>query len=222
VSRVRGDEEGEPMTVAVPSGEIVALQRLVDRLAERAGKLGVKTHRVASLDEVAVLAAELVQDGGPAAFAPPAGEGWRAIIAPTLDAAQPALRQLLTTHDVGIGEVVVEQPASASVGVALGISEALYGVAETGTLVVADGLADRLVRMLAPKHILLLDIKNMLPSLDEAGERLRTLASASDGPGQYITFITGPSRTADIEMSLTVGAHGPAEVHIAVLGAGAK
>ena len=112
------------------------------------------------------------------------GERWRAVIAPTLDAAQPALRQLLTTHGVSVGEVAAEQPASASVGVAVGISEALYGVGETGTLVVADGLADRLVRMLAPKHIVLLDIKNMLPSLDEAGERLRTLAIASEGPGQ--------------------------------------
>lgn len=207
------------MTVAVPSREIVALQRLVDRLDERAGKLGVRTHRIASLDEVAVLAAELVQDGGPAAFAPPAGAGWRAIIAPTLDAAQPALRQLLTAHGVTVGAVAAEQPASASVGVAVGISEALFGIGETGSLIVSDSSVDRLVRMLAPKHIILLDINNMLASLDEAGEQLRKLATASDGPGRYITFITGPSRTADIEMSLTVGAHGPAEVHIAVLGA---
>jgi L-lactate dehydrogenase complex protein LldG len=203
----------------VPSGEIVALQRLVDRLDERAGKLGVKTHRIGTLDEVATLAAELVQDGGPAAFAPSAGEGWRVVIAPTLDAALPALRQLLTTHGAAIGAVVAEEPASASVGVAVGISEALYGVGETGTLIVADSPADRLVRMLAPKHIVLLDINNMLASLDEAGERLRALTTAGSGLGRYITFITGPSRTADIEMSLTVGAHGPAELHIAVLGA---
>src|SRR5262245_63429348 len=87
------------MSVAVPSGEIVALQRLVDRLAERAGRLGVKTHRIATLDEVATLAADLVQDGGPAAFAPPDGERWRVVIAPGLDAAQPALRQLLRSEE---------------------------------------------------------------------------------------------------------------------------
>jgi L-lactate dehydrogenase complex protein LldG len=207
------------MTVEVPSGEITALQLLVDRLAERAGRLGVKTHRIATLDEVATLAADLVQDGGPAAFAPPDGDRWHVVIAPGLDAAQPALRQLLTTHEVTIGAVVAEEPTSASAGVAVGISEALYGVGETGTLIVADGPADRLVRMLAPKHIVLLDINNMLASLDEAGERLRALATAGPELGRYVTFITGPSRTADIEMSLTVGAHGPAEVHIAVLGA---
>ncbi len=208
------------MATAVSGERGVALDLLVDRLAERTGKLGVQIHRVATLDEVAVLAAELVEDGGPAAFAPPAGAGWRAIIAPTLDAASPALRQHLTTRGVALAEVTPDRPTGASVGVAVGISAAAHGVAETGTMIVADGLADRLVRMLAPKHILVVQMADILPSLDEAGERLRALTAAGpDTPGRYVSFITGPSRTADIEMSLTVGAHGPAELHIAILGA---
>ena len=207
------------MASAVAAGQGAALNRLLDRFADRAGKLGVRVHRFAVLDEVAALAAELVRDGGPAAFAPAAGDGWSVVVAPGLDAAEPALRQHLVARGVTLVESDAARPTTASVGVAVGISAALHGVAETGTMIVADRLADRLVRMLAPKHIIVLDIKNMLPSLDEAGERLRTLASASEGPGRYVTFITGPSRTADIEMSLTVGAHGPAEVHIAVLGA---
>ncbi len=208
------------MVSAVSSGTDVALQRLVDRLEERAGRLGVLTHRVATLDEVAVLAAELVQDGGPAAFAPHAGAGWCAVIAPTLDASHPTLRRQMSALGVRLGAIDVDDPASASVGVAVGISEALYGISETGTLIVADDLGDRLVRMLAPKHILVLDIRHMLASLDEAGDRLRDLTAAGpEQPGRYVSFITGPSRTADIEMSLTVGAHGPAELHIAVLGA---
>ena len=208
------------MASAVSTGRGAAMEQLVGRIAERAGKLGVHVHRVATLDEVAELAATLVTDGGPAAFAPAAGDGWRAIIAPTLDAASPALRQHLTTRGVALGEIDVAEPRTASVGVAVGISAAAYGIAETGTMIVADGLADRLVRMLAPKHILVLQIDNVLPGLDEAGARLRDLTAAgADAPGRYVSFITGPSRTADIEMSLTVGAHGPAELHIAILGA---
>lgn len=208
------------MAIAVAGEQSAALNRLVDRFAERAEKLGVKVHRLAVLDEVAALAAELVKDGGPAAFAPAAGDGWCAVVAPVLDTAEPALRHHLTARGVTLVEANAEHPTTASVGVAVGISAALHGVAETGTMIVADSLTDRLVRMLAPKHILVLHLADLLPGLDEAGERLRVLANAGpDAPGRYVSFITGPSRTADIEMSLTVGAHGPAELHIAILGA---
>jgi len=192
-------------------------ERLVGDLAMRAGKLGVQTHRLADLDALAGLVAELVADGGPAAFAPTDGAGWRAIIAPAAEAAHPGLAARLTARGVALTTADVANPEGASVGVAVGVSLARNGIAETGTMLVADTLTDRLVRMLAPKHIMILDSRDVLPSLDEAGARLRALIA--DGPGRYMTFITGPSRTADIEMSLTVGAHGPAEVHLAILGA---
>ena len=194
--------------------------RLVEQLAERAARLGVKTHRVATLDEVAELVAELSADGGPAAFPPADGEAWRVAIAPTLDAGHPALRQHLAAREVTIGAVDVADPGGSFAGVAVGVSVAAHAVAETGTLLVVDPLADRLVRMLSPKHVVILAIEDLLPSLDEAAERMVALIASGAGP--YMTFITGPSRTADIEMSLTVGAHGPAELHIAVVGAAEK
>lgn len=191
--------------------------RLVGELAMRAGKLGVRTHRLADLDALVGLVVELVADGGPAAFAPTDGAGWRAIIAPAAEAAHPGLAALLTARGVALATADAANPEGASVGVAVGLSLARNGIAETGTVLVADTLTDRLVRMLAPKHVMILDARDILPSLDEAGGCLRDLIA--DGPGRYMTFITGPSRTADIEMSLTVGAHGPAEVHLAILGA---
>jgi L-lactate dehydrogenase complex protein LldG len=195
-------------------------EELVGALAARAGKLGVRTHRLADLDALAALVAELVADGGPAAFAPTDGAGWRAIVAPAAEALHPGLTAHLEEHGVALTAADAADPERASVGVAVGLSLARHGVAETGTLLVADTLVDRLVRMLAPKHVMILDARDILPSLDEAGARLRALIAAGpDGPGRYMTFITGPSRTADIEMSLTVGAHGPAEVHLAILGA---
>lgn len=198
---------------ATAAGE---LAWLVEQLAERAGRLGVRTHRVASLDEVAALVAELAIDGGPAAFPPRAGEPWRVAVAPALDVAFPALRQHLIARGVVVGAVDPADPGGSFAGVAVGVSAAVHAVAETGTLVVADQFADRLVRMLAPKHVVLLGHDALLPSLDEAGARLAALVASGAAP--YASFITGPSRTADIEMSLTVGAHGPAELHIAVVG----
>jgi L-lactate dehydrogenase complex protein LldG len=203
-----------------PVGLAERQDRLVEQLAERAARLGVKTHRVATLDEVAALVAELASNGGPAAFPPAEGEPWRVAIAPSLDGGHPALRQHLAAREVAIGAVEVSDPGGSFAGVAVGVSLAAHGVAETGTLVLVDPLADRLVRMLSPKHVVILAVEDLLPSLDEAAERMVALIAGKQG--QYITFITGPSRTADIEMSLTVGAHGPAELHIAVLGAAAK
>jgi L-lactate dehydrogenase complex protein LldG len=209
------------LTRAGAPGDAAGRQdRLVEQLAERAARLGVKTHRVATLDEVAALVADLATDGGPAAFPPAQGAPWRVAIAPSLDAAHPALRQHLAAREVAVGAVAVDDPGGSFAGVAVGVSAAVHGVAETGTLVVVDPLADRLVRMLSPKHVVILAIEDLLPSLDEAAGRMVALVTSGAGP--YITFITGPSRTADIEMSLTVGAHGPAELHIAVLGAAAK
>ncbi len=205
------------MTSTVSAQQVTQLLELVERFAARAEALGVRIHRVAALDEVAAIAAALAEDGGPAAFPPPRGDQWSAILAPSLDNTHPALRQFLTARGVPLVAVDTAHPTTASVGIALGISAADYGIAETGSLIVADNFPDRLVRMLAPKHIALLNLADLLPGLDQAGERLQQLAGTA--AGRYISFITGPSRTADIEMSLTVGAHGPAELHIAIIGA---
>ena len=110
-------------------------------------------------------------------------------------------------------------PAATFGPAAIGISGASLGVAETGSYLIADGLEDRLVRMLAHRHIVVLPVERLVPSLDEAGAWLRDRFMGADGApaGRYASFITGPSRTADIEMSLSVGAHGPAELRIVLL-----
>jgi L-lactate dehydrogenase complex protein LldG len=182
---------------------------LVERFAERAAALGVRVHRVAGPDEVAVLVAGLVER--------PSEE--RVVVAPGLAASQPALAVRLQAHELALGEVDLADPAGSVARVAVGVSEAVLGLAETGSLVVADALPDRLVRMLSPKHVVILGAAWVVPGLDEAGEFLRQSAATGEGaPARYVSFITGPSRTADIEMSLTVGAHGPAELHVAIVG----
>ncbi len=200
-----------PVAAPLPARETA----LVERFTERAITLGARVRRVATLDEVAALVVELAAT--PAVDPTAAG---RVVIAPGLDAAQPALRQHLLTQNLALGAVDPAEPAASFAGVTVGVSEALFGVAETGSVVIGDPLPDRLVRMLSPKHVVILGADAIVPGLDEAGERLRALAAGAGGArAPYVSFITGPSRTADIEMSLTVGAHGPAEIHIAILGA---
>ena len=64
--------------------------------------------------------------------------------------------------------------------------------------------------MLSLTCVFVIPTDAMIATLDEAGQILRALALGPNGA--YSTMITGPSRTADIEMSLTVGVQGPARV----------
>lgn len=89
------------------------------------------------------------------------------------------------------------------------------GVAESGTIVVDSASEQlRLATMLAETHVAVLPAANLRTDLFALeGELNQTLSQA---PG-YLAFITGPSRTADIELVLTLGAHGPRRLHILLL-----
>ena len=91
-----------------------------------------------------------------------------------------------------------------------GITGALAGIAETGTLVLpAGGDHQPLSASLLPAiHIAVLPASRLLTSLEQV-MRLPQVASAP-----ATVLITGPSRTADIEMTLTIGVHGPKELHV--------
>jgi hypothetical protein len=92
------------------------------------------------------------------------------------------------------------------------ISRARLGIAVTGTAVVAERRAeDRKCALLCTRHVLVMPSSRILATLEEAAERVRSYVNAGLG---YVTFITGPSRTSDIEKVLTLGAHGPAELDI--------
>jgi len=199
--------------VATPSAaERDILQR---RFSARVSKLGVTVERVATLDAVAALATELAATVAP--------DLRRVVLAPALEQAYAALRPLLGTRGTSITPIDVSNPAATFGPLAIGLSLASLGVAETGSYAIADSLADRLVRMLAYRHIVVLDVAHLVSGLDEAGAWLRDRFMGADGSpaGHYASFITGPSRTADIEMSLSVGAHGPAELRIVLLDTGA-
>jgi len=87
----------------------------------------------------------------------------------------------------------------------IGISGVEFGIAETGS-VFQDGyaVATRLVMILPPLHCVFLPSANIVPGITEAFE----IIARSFDHG-YVGFITGPSRTGDIERVLTIGVHGP-------------
>jgi L-lactate dehydrogenase complex protein LldG len=92
------------------------------------------------------------------------------------------------------------------------ISRARLGIASTGTVLVAERLAeDRICALLCTHHVVVLPSSRIVATPGEASEWVRSLIGAGCG---YVTLITGPSRTSDIEKVLTLGAHGPAELDI--------
>ena len=99
-------------------------------------------------------------------------------------------------------------------GYDVGISTAQAGIAETGTLVLDSAVErHRLVSLVPPVHIAIINASSIVETL---GEALTLLQKKEISPA--ITFITGPSRTADIELTLAIGVHGPQELYVIVDG----
>jgi L-lactate dehydrogenase complex protein LldG len=100
----------------------------------------------------------------------------------------------------------------------LGLSGVDYALAETGTLVlVARKGQARAISLLPPVHIAVLKTEQVISGLNDLFPLLRS-ETAGDGNlsnvSSAVTFITGPSRTADIELTLVVGVHGPQQLHV--------
>ena len=98
-------------------------------------------------------------------------------------------------------------------GYDVGVSNAQAAIAETGTLVLDSACErHRLVSLVPPVHIAIVNASAIVETLSEA----LTLLQRDKEISPAITFITGPSRTADIELTLTIGVHGPQELYVIV------
>jgi L-lactate dehydrogenase complex protein LldG len=105
--------------------------------------------------------------------------------------------------------------AAAAFGAAVGITGVDFALAETGTLVVSSMTeGSQLASLAPPVHVALYRRSQLVGSLDEVLEKL-PVPRNPDEPvlGRSVVFITGTSRTADIEQILIRGVHGPREVH---------
>jgi len=78
----------------------------------------------------------------------------------------------------------------------------------------AAGPQPRSISLLPPVHVAILRSQQILPGLSELFPLLGREQNGNRKLSSAITFITGPSRTADIELKLVVGVHGPQELHV--------
>lgn len=102
-------------------------------------------------------------------------------------------------------------------GADAGITAASFAVAETGSIVeVTYDDADRLASALPKVHVCLLPRDRIVEGMEDSAPLLR---EATRGSGcSTISFISGPSRTGDIELKLVLGVHGPHQLHALVFG----
>jgi L-lactate dehydrogenase complex protein LldG len=98
----------------------------------------------------------------------------------------------------------------------LGITGSFCAVAETGTLVITSGAATPTASMLLPDtHVAVVRAERIVAGMEEAFALVRAELGAMP---RAVNFVSGPSRTGDIEQTIVVGAHGPFRVHIVLVG----
>ena len=133
--------------------------------------------------------------------------------------AEAAAAQVHAVPDEAAAEREVEaiRAEKGADGGSVGVVRAAKGIAQTGTcIVVTDDEKLRLDTMLPEASVILLDRADILPDLPSAAPFLRE--QQTQGRASYVSFITGPSRTADIERVSAIGVHGPLELHIVLIG----
>jgi L-lactate dehydrogenase complex protein LldG len=131
----------------------------------------------------------------------------------------PLLEELYPRATPIFRELPAERCRELCLTAALGVTEADFALADSGTLVLESGpMKSRMVSLLPTMHVALLPESRILDNLEQfisrfvsngGVERLKKLSA--------LTFITGPSRTADIELTLTIGVHGPQSLQVLLL-----
>lgn len=167
----------------------------IERFTERIAPMGVVVHRVATIDAGMSILQEIAAAIGTE----------MALISAQL--AEAYADAFVETATGGLRFEVAVDPA-ASRDAPLGVTLASHAIAETGSVVLSEpDLAARSVGLLSLTLVVIVPTSTILASLDEVAAFLRSQARRPGGA--YSTLLTGPSRTADIEMSLTVGVQGP-------------
>ncbi len=138
-------------------------------------------------------------------------------VARFVERAEAVAAKVTRVADETAAEKLVADVRSAEGAEHVGVARAAKGIADTGTCVVAtDDEETRLKTMLPETTVFILKTEDIVPHLADIAPFLRS--RQADGRVSYTSFITGPSRTADIERVSAIGVHGPLAVQIVLVG----
>ncbi|MCG8567791.1 MAG: lactate utilization protein [Desulfobacterales bacterium] len=175
---------------------------LTQTMTERAEKIQAKVSLVKDFEEIFTHALAVTKE-----------QGGKTLAAPGLD---PAAEERLAILCTEAGIELLRPPLRDHLeNIHTGLTLADWGVAETGTLVVNSADEDlRIATMLSETHVAILPRWAIHPDMDSLAEQMDGILKADPA---YLAFISGPSRTADIERVLAIGVHGPRELHILIM-----
>jgi L-lactate dehydrogenase complex protein LldG len=176
----------------------VSLQAgLIEQFKDKAAAVGTTVEHVGGVAE----AAELIRTWAAEA------DTAEVVVSPQLSDVAPELMAAMA--NVGLSMTAVKAVEDAR-DKPLGLSLAHQAVAETGSVLLGERtVTDRAASLMTLHNVIIVRIADLVPSLDDTAAILREMSTRA--VGGYASFVTGPSRTADIEMSLTVGVQGPAQ-----------
>ena len=199
-------------------------RRIIAEIAtERGAKLAVKSKSMAAEEielnpHLEAKGIEVVETDLGEWIIQLAGEHPSHLLAPALHKTREQIAELfseasgqdLSPDDLDkLVSVAREQLRQSFIDADIGISGVNIAIADSGTLVILSNEGNgRLVTTLPPVHIALMGIDKIVPTIDDSTEILKMLAPSATGQKMsvYVSYITGPSRSADIELSLTIGA----------------
>lgn len=181
---------------------------LIEQFECELARIGARCHRASTVESAYQYIEQVADVRDARAFI-----GWRTPFLDDTDLPKRLeARGIKFVTEMTAGELI-QQAAAADVG----LSGVDYALADTGTLVlVARNGQPRSVSLLPPVHIAVVKPEQVLSGLSDLFPILRSEAVGRD-LSSAITFITGPSRTADIELTLVVGVHGPQQLHVVLL-----
>lgn len=201
--------------------------RLADLLAEKAGLVSAVVSRVKSLDEAFAYTLDVCEKKEACQILPSGCEenlsGGAGALCETKQGKIVAAPALADDQAEALGRLCAERGVTFLRkgmrkhlgGIDIGFTVALRGIAETGTFVLdSRGEELRLATMLCEVHVCVVPRSVIRETSYEVESDIR--AMSKDAPA-YVAFVTGASRTADIERVLAIGVHGPLELHILIL-----
>ena len=187
----------------IPHGGLMENPDLIQRMQEKAEAVQAIVSKIVHITDAFQYAVDLTR-----------AQGGQTVVATGLDANdQDLLKKQCETADLTLLDFPL-RPHANKIHTAL--TPVDWGIAETGTLVLDSTSEDiRIATMLAETHVAVLSASKIKPDSVSLEKELNAVLKT--GTPVYYAFITGASRTADIERVLAVGVHGPKELHILIM-----
>lgn len=175
---------------------------LIGLLSENLAKLKANFHQVKTLDEAKILVRELARE-----------KNWKKIAYHSNDLVTP-VAQAIEGESWSVDDSFSKDQLEVS---DVGITSCVSIVAQFGAILVSsESSGGRGLSILPPVHIVLAKVDQVVPDLAACLEQIQP-QSGGKLPSM-LSFITGPSRTGDIERILVLGAHGPKELYLILIG----